>query len=130
MPFSYLICLVICCRNVSTSIILVKARRCIFSLIGTLKHDDMTRVDLTMAKGKKGARVQQGHTQQAGWISPPEGLVRINVDAATSKNTDRGAAAAVARSSEALALCIEAAALSRDLLLRKVMVASDCINCD
>jgi hypothetical protein len=107
------------------------ARSWIFSLIETLKHDDLIRVlvtlweiwyaprkaihdnifqsplstflfvnsfisDLTMAEGKKGVHVQQGHTQKAGWIPPPEGLVKINVDAATSKNTNRGAIAAVA----------------------------------
>jgi hypothetical protein len=153
------------------------ARSWIFSLIETLKHDDLIRVlvtlwaiwyarrkaihdnifqsplstfpfvnsfisDLTMAEGKKGVHVQQGHTQQAGWIPPPEGLVKINVDAATSKNTNRGAIAAVARSSDGVYLgassvvfddvtdaeslealaCREAVALSRDLLLRKVMV--------
>jgi len=49
-----------------------------------------------MAQGKKGAHVQ-GYTQQAGWIFPPAGLFKINTDATTSKNTNTGAAAAVAR---------------------------------
>jgi len=50
-----------------------------------------------MAQGKKGAHVQQGYTQQTSWIFPPAGLFKINTDATTSKNTNTGAAAAVAR---------------------------------
>jgi hypothetical protein len=78
------------------------------------------------------------------WIAPPEGWLKINVDAAVSKN----ALAAVARSSEGAFLgasvvvvqgisdpevlealaCREGLDLASDLLLKKVRVASDCLD--
>lgn len=82
------------------------------------------------------------------WIPPPAGVVKVNVDAAVSKNTGCGSVAAVARSDqgeflgasarvfpgkteaetlEAMACC-EAVDLARDIGARKVMVASDCRN--
>jgi ribonuclease HI len=81
-----------------------------------------------------------------GWIPPPSGIVKINVDAAVGKSHGRGAVAAVARSDrgvymgasaivllgntdpetlEALA-CREGLALARDITARAVRVASDC----
>ena len=85
---------------------------------------------------------------EGGWIPPPSGRIKINVDAAVGKNTGRGSVAAVARDEmgvfvgasslvfpgrteaetlEALA-CREACALARDISARRVRVASDCHN--
>jgi ribonuclease HI len=82
------------------------------------------------------------------WIPPPEGVMKINVDAAVSKNTGLGAVAAVARNAEgvfcgasavvlpgktdaetleALA-CREALSLAQDINTRRIRVASDCLN--
>lgn len=82
------------------------------------------------------------------WIPPSEGVVKINVDVALSKNTGKAAAAAIARDDagvfigasvlvvegitdpetmEALA-CREGLALSSDLLLRKVRLSCDNVN--
>jgi ribonuclease HI len=82
------------------------------------------------------------------WIPPPVGLAKINVDTALSKNTSKGALAAVARSAdetflgasvvvveeftdpevlEAMA-CREGLSLAADLLLARFRVASDCRN--
>ena len=82
------------------------------------------------------------------WIPPPADTMKINVDAAISKNTGRAAAAAVARdgmgafqgasvlviqgitdpeSMEAIA-CREGLALASDLTFRKVRIASDNIS--
>jgi len=40
--------------------------------------------------------------QQPRWIRPPEGVMKINVDAAISKNTGRAVAAAIARDGEGI----------------------------
>lgn len=40
--------------------------------------------------------------KEAGWIPPPAGLVKINVDAAISKNTNKASAAAVVRDERGL----------------------------
>ena len=82
------------------------------------------------------------------WIPPPADTLKINVDAAISKNMGRAAAAAVARdgtgafqgasvlitqgvtdpeSMEAIA-CREGLAIASDLAMRKVRIASDNIN--
>ncbi|KAK1666385.1 hypothetical protein QYE76_054544 [Lolium multiflorum] len=82
------------------------------------------------------------------WIPPPAGVMKINVDAAVSKNTGLGAVAAVARNAEgvfcgastvvlpgktdaetleALA-CREALSLAQDINTRRIRVASDCLN--
>ncbi|KAK1626541.1 hypothetical protein QYE76_000856 [Lolium multiflorum] len=82
------------------------------------------------------------------WIPPPEGVMKINVDAAVSKNMGLGAVAAVARNAEgvfcgasavvlpgktdaetleALA-CREALSLAQDINARRIRVASDCLN--
>ncbi|KAK1665079.1 hypothetical protein QYE76_053238 [Lolium multiflorum] len=82
------------------------------------------------------------------WIPPPAGVMKINVDAAVSKNTGLGAVAAVARNVEgvfcgasavvlprktdaetleALA-CREALSLAQDINTRRIRVASDCLN--
>ena len=79
--------------------------------------------------------------------SPPD-FAKINVDAATSKNSASGSIAAVARDSSGVFLgassvtvsglsdpetpevlaCREGLALASDLLLQKVRLASDCAN--
>jgi hypothetical protein len=82
------------------------------------------------------------------WIALPQGLAKVNVDAALSKNSSKGAIAAVSRNSdgsflgasalvlegitdpeilEALA-CWEGLNLVMDLLLRRIRVASDYLN--
>ena len=79
------------------------------------------------------------------WIPPPAGMVKVNVDAATSKNSNKTAIAAVVRGAdgsfigassvvmcgltdvetlEAMA-CREGLAVAADLLLRCIRVASD-----
>lgn len=89
-----------------------------------------------------------GTTRPPRWIPPPSGLMKINVDAALSKNTGKVVAAAVARDGsrvflgasalviegtaepetvEALA-CREGLALASDLLLRSFRLASDNAN--
>ena len=80
------------------------------------------------------------------WIPPPQGLMKVNVDAALSKNSDIVAMAAVARdgagafmgasalvmkgisdpeTAEVLA-CREGLALAADLMIRRVRIATDC----
>jgi ribonuclease HI len=82
------------------------------------------------------------------WIAPPDGVTKINVDAAVSKGTARGAVGVVCRSQngdvlgvsamvfegltepgilEALA-CREALDAAEDLYLAEILVASDCAN--
>ncbi|OEL30005.1 hypothetical protein BAE44_0008976, partial [Dichanthelium oligosanthes] len=82
------------------------------------------------------------------WIQPPLGFVKVNIDAATSKNSNTAAATAVAcdgagnflgalalvleglvnaEAIEAIA-CREGLALACDLVLQNVRVASDCAN--
>jgi hypothetical protein len=82
------------------------------------------------------------------WIPPPAGVVKVNVDAAVSKNRGCGSVAAVARSDQGVFLgastrvlpgkteaetleamaCREAVDLARDIGAQKVLVASDCRN--
>ena len=82
------------------------------------------------------------------WIPPPQGVLKVNVDAALSKNSDTAAVAAVARDetgmflgasalvvegitspevAEAMA-CREGLALASDLDLQKIRIATDCVN--
>ena len=82
------------------------------------------------------------------WIAPPAGLIKVNVDAALSKNEKLAAVLAVARDDagvfvgasafvlrdaddpetlEAMA-CREGLALARDIYARHVKLASDCAN--
>jgi ribonuclease HI len=84
----------------------------------------------------------------AKWIAPPQGMAKINVDAAVSKTGMAGAVAAVCRSGtgqflgasavviqgishpatlEVLA-CREALALALDLQIARVRIASDCLE--
>jgi hypothetical protein len=82
------------------------------------------------------------------WLPPSEGMVKINVDAATSKNLSKAAFAAIVRQAdgtflgassvvmegvtdpetlEALA-CREGLSVAADLLVQNLRVASDCRN--
>ena len=82
------------------------------------------------------------------WIPPPRGVLKVNVDAALSKNSDIAAVAAVARDetgmflgasalvvegitspevAEAMA-CREGLVLASDLDLQKIRIAMDCVN--
>jgi hypothetical protein len=91
-------------------------------------------------------RHNQGGPPQ--WIPPPSGLVKINVDAATSKNSNKAVAAAIARDAtgnflgasalvirglsdaeiiEAIA-CKEGLTLASYLLVQHLRLASDNIN--
>jgi ribonuclease HI len=81
-----------------------------------------------------------------GWLPPPLGLLKVNIDAAVGKTSGHGSVAAVAQSKdrvfrgastvvfagktepetlEALAYR-EALALARDINNRRIMIASDC----
>jgi ribonuclease HI len=87
-------------------------------------------------------------TVKARWLAPPEGFIKINADAAVSRDQERGAVACVSRDSrgtfcgasaivfdgminpevlEALA-CSEALALATDTHVSSLLVASDCQN--
>jgi len=91
---------------------------------------------------------QSTRDASARWIPPPPDFAKINVDAATSKNSASGSIAAVARDSSGVFLgassvtvsglsdpetlevlaCREGLALASDLLLQKVRLTSDCAN--
>jgi hypothetical protein len=102
-------------------------------------------LELTKPRPKEDKQVRY---HGARWIPPPLDFVKINVDAATSKNSNRASVAAVVRDSsgsflgastlvfsgvsdpetlEVLA-CREGLALASDLLVQKARVASDCLN--
>lgn len=95
------------------------------------------------AEKKEGVQVQVPR-----WIPPPQGTMKVNVDAATSKNSCIATLVAIVRDeasnfqgayvvvmegisspeiAEAMA-CIEGLALASDLMLRKVRIAMDCAN--
>ena len=97
-------------------------------------------------EARRSQPVVSARPAMARWIPPPRGMVKINVDAAVSKNSQHLSAVAVARSDggvflgasavvfqgctdpetlEALA-CREAVALALDLDARRIKVASDC----
>jgi ribonuclease HI len=160
------------------------ARAWVAGLIQSLKHDDLTKVLVTLwaiwharrkaiheqifqsplsvhmfvesfvsdLKRCEDLRKKQPATapeqRTPGWIPPPRGMIKINVDAAVGKNGGRGTVAAIARTEnggfmgastlvlpgkssaeilEALA-CREACALAKDIHVRRIMVATDCMN--
>jgi ribonuclease HI len=160
------------------------ARAWVAGLIQSLKHDDLTKVLVTLwaiwharrkaiheqifqsplsvhmfvesfvsdLKRCEDLRKKQPATapeqRTPGWIPPPRGMIKINVDAAVGKNSGRGTVAAIARTEnggfmgastlvlpgkssaeilEALA-CREACALAKDIHVRRIMVATDCMN--
>jgi ribonuclease HI len=104
--------------------------------------------ELMMIKPVQGSSRGGLPASLSGWLPPPPGLAKINVDAAMAKTSDHSAAAAVARdeagiflgasvlvmdsitSPEAVEMiaCQEALALASDLILHKFRVACDCIN--
>jgi len=82
------------------------------------------------------------------WIPPPQGMMKINIDAALSKNSSMAAVAAVARDEAGIfqgasALVVtgvsspeiaetlagrEGLVLARDLGMQRITIASDCVN--
>jgi ribonuclease HI len=104
--------------------------------------------DLQLSRQKKEVKPATEAHPAPGWLPPPQGMIKINVDAAVGKNTSRGSVAVIARSDtgvfmgasvvvfpgktepetlEALA-CREAVSLAYDIHARSVRVASDCLN--
>ncbi|GJN39670.1 hypothetical protein PR202_gb28803 [Eleusine coracana subsp. coracana] len=92
---------------------------------------------------------QQGpRNQSPRWIAPPEGMVKLNVEAALSKNRDMAAVSAVARDTGGLFMgasvvviqgindaetaevlaCKEGVALATDLNVRRFRLASNCLT--
>jgi ribonuclease HI len=93
-------------------------------------------------------KVAVSKTKPAAWIPSPDGVVKVNVDAAVARNKDHGVAAAVARSAagqylgssavlitgisdpevlEAIAVR-EGQNLALDIAAQKIKVASDCLS--
>jgi len=108
----------------------------------------MSDLELVKQSAPLGASHQHQNVQEAPWIPPPAGIMKINVDAAISKNSSKASASVVARDSsgmfvgasvvvtegisnpeimEAVA-CRESLALASDLLLQKIRVAYDNIT--
>ncbi|XP_071677586.1 uncharacterized protein [Lolium perenne] len=104
--------------------------------------------DLNQSEEGRRRQPVVAHAAAPAWIPPPQGMLKINVDAGVGKNSGRGTVAAVARDSnglfqgasavvypgrmdaetlEALA-CREAVSLALDVGARRVKVASDCSN--
>ena len=97
---------------------------------------------------KSPVQKDRGVTEAPGWLPPPIGVAKVNVDAAIAKNGSTAAVAAVARDATGTFLgasamvtrgatdpemleasaCREGMALAMDLNLRKVKLASDCAN--
>ena len=96
----------------------------------------------------KSVNREGGGTRVPRWIPPPNGMMKVNVDAALSKNMNVAAMAVVARdekgkfqggsvivldgvsspeTAEAMA-CREGCALASDLGLQKIRIATDCAN--
>ncbi|TVU33601.1 hypothetical protein EJB05_25426, partial [Eragrostis curvula] len=119
------------------------AKGWLLSVMKNLAHDDLVRVATRPQRGEK--IVVQGRPR---WIPPPAGMMKINVDAALSKNSGIASAAAVARdiagnflgasalvtdgitnpeTMEAIA-CREGMALASDLALQSFRLACDNSN--
>ena len=107
-------------------------------------------LDLEIVISSKKSKKREGdaRTQAPRWIPPPHRVIKLNVDAALSKNSNTSAMAAVARDetgvflgasvlvaqgvsppevAEAMA-CREGLALASDLGLQRVRIATDCMN--
>jgi hypothetical protein len=107
--------------------------------------------ELEMAKPKQHINSDQTRrpsTRAPGWIAPPPGHFKINVDGAVAREGKRGSAAAVCRSADgyyqgasAIAIpvifdpatieaiaCREALCLAADLHLNRICIASDCLE--
>jgi ribonuclease HI len=103
--------------------------------------------DLAQARSPSSKQAAPGVSEpRPVWIPPPTGVLKINVDAAVSKNTGRGAVAAIARDHEGMFMgasapvfpgntdaetlealaCREGLALAQDIYARRIRLASDC----
>jgi hypothetical protein len=69
---------------------------CFQSPLSTHSFVDRFIADLGMANPQV-EKTTRGKSQGPQWIPPPAGVMKVNVDAAVSKNTGRASAAAVAR---------------------------------
>ena len=106
---------------------------------------DLETTTPTEVKQREGERIRPLVPR---WIPPPQGVLKVNVDAALSKNSDTAAVAAVARDetgmflgasalvvegitspevAEAMA-CREGLALASDLDLQKIRIVTECVN--
>ena len=106
---------------------------------------DLETTTPTEVKQRQGERIRSQVTR---WIPPPRGVLKVNIDAALSKNSDIAAMAAMARDetgiflgasalvvegitspevAEAMA-CREGLALASDLDLQKIRISTDCVN--
>ena len=103
--------------------------------------------DLDLAK-ETPKQLQKTPEARTKWIPPPAGKLKVNVDAATSKNSPISSIAAVARRDDGVFLgassvvlhgitdpetlealaCREGLALAADLHLQQIRLASDCSN--
>ncbi|KAJ1268178.1 hypothetical protein BS78_07G117000 [Paspalum vaginatum] len=103
-----------------------------------LTHSFVDRYMLELEMARPMPVVKQAEkVPVAHWIPPPEGFIKINVDAALAKNISQASVVAIARDAmigvtdpetmEALA-CREGLALANDLQLQRIRLASDCIN--
>jgi hypothetical protein len=104
-------------------------------------------LDQAMVQPKKTTTSRSQSTGMT-WIPAPQGMIKVNVDAAVSKNIARGAVVAVAREHDgrfigALTLIYpshsdpenlealpwrEGVDLAREIYARRVFLASDCLN--
>jgi ribonuclease HI len=103
--------------------------------------------DLAQARSSSSKQAAPGVSESGPvWIPPPTGVMKINIDAAVSKNTGRGAVAAIARDHEGMFMgasalvflgntdaetlkalaCREGLALAQDIYAQRVHLASDC----
>nr|TKW36088.1 LOW QUALITY PROTEIN: hypothetical protein SEVIR_2G417600v2 [Setaria viridis] len=134
-----------------------ESRGWLAAIISSLKHEDLMRMVVTLwaiwyAPGlemiKTAASVRRTQGVPPRWIPPPPSLVKINVDAATSKNSSKAVAAAIARDvvenflgASVLVIhglldaeivediaCREGLALSSDLMVQHFMLTSDNVN--
>jgi hypothetical protein len=104
-------------------------------------------VDLAQVRSPSSKQAAPGVSEPGPvWIPPPTGVLKINVDAAVSKNTGRGAVVAIARDHEGMFMgasalvfpgntdaetlkalaCREGLALAQDIYARRICLARDC----
>ncbi|RLM55077.1 hypothetical protein C2845_PM10G12060 [Panicum miliaceum] len=104
--------------------------KCVWALEREESVEHLSMIQEPSAKGWLSME-GSGKTTSSGWIPPPAGVTKINVDAAISKDSGRGAVAAIAQDEpemmETIA-CREGLSLASDLQLNRVKLASDCAN--